>query len=177
MSLAMTFIPKGAGKASIVEVRATLAMFMNKATIGKLGTIFAVQCWQFIEGQIVDNSGQEVIGVGWATRYRYHRLIFQYFADTHTPGGVWSHGSNTTPGGTGAHRNNRTGFGAYVADNIDKVLPTHAAVDTPIFQGNGTFNDKDEFAVINLNRLFQRLFSLMSGTCGQGLMEVQRDKF
>ena len=69
---AVAFIAKFARKAAVVKVRPAFAMFVNKASIGELGPVFGVQCRQFVEGKVVDDGGEQIVGIWRTTRHVDH---------------------------------------------------------------------------------------------------------
>ena len=70
----MSLVAKFAGKTAVVEMGTVLAVFVDEATVGEHGPVLVIQSRQLVEGQEVDDRGEQIIDVGWATRNIDHRL-------------------------------------------------------------------------------------------------------
>lgn len=68
VALTVPFIAKFAGKTAIIKMRPALAMLVDEAAIGELGPVFGIQRGQFAKGEVVDDGGEQGVGVGRAAR-------------------------------------------------------------------------------------------------------------
>src|SRR5512146_1413320 len=64
VALAVTLVAEFHGKASGIEVRTALAVLVDEARVGELGTAFFIHIGQLAEGQEVHHGGKEVVRVG-----------------------------------------------------------------------------------------------------------------
>lgn len=63
-ALTVALVTELLGKTPCVEVRTTLAVFMDQALIGKQWALLAIQRRQLAVGDVVSNRGEEVVGIG-----------------------------------------------------------------------------------------------------------------
>ena len=61
-ALTMTFIAELLGETPGVEVRSALAVVVDQSPIGEQRPALGIECGQLLEGQIVENGREQVVG-------------------------------------------------------------------------------------------------------------------
>src|SRR6185369_224474 len=92
----------GLGKAAGIEMGPALAVFVDLAAVGELGTTQLIQFRQFVEGYIIQYGRQEVVGVGWTAGDVDDRLVLDDLTHTDRTGRIGPDGLDAAIAGAGA---------------------------------------------------------------------------
>ncbi|MNC07796.1 hypothetical protein D3C75_553540 [compost metagenome] len=176
-ALTVPLIAKLLGKTTCVEVRTTLAVLVDQSLVGKQRTLLAIQRRQLAVGDVVGNRGEEVVGIGRATRDIDDggADIAEGLFEADGAGRVAPAGRHTAPGGAGADGDDRSRIGGGTANMVDDGLTGHHAVDTAILERNGAIHHQHILAFITLDGVVLVLFRLMTKGRREHLVVLQRD--
>jgi hypothetical protein len=181
VALAVAAVAEFHGEAPGVEVGAALAVFMDQARVGKLGTAQLVEFRQLAEGEEMHHGGEEVVGVGRAAGNGHHRLA-EDFGHTRGAGragiGAGNRGNgrgHAAPGGAGADGDHGRGIGRAFLEHVDRGLAADLAVDAVGLGRDRAFNHQHVLALVGLHRRLARGLGLVPGGGHQGLVVVERD--
>ena len=66
VSLPVPLVTKASGEPAIIKMGSTLTVFVDKAAIGEFRPVFVIKTGHPVEGQVMDNSREQVIWI-WRT--------------------------------------------------------------------------------------------------------------
>ena len=149
----MSLVSPGLHILTGIEVGAPLAVVVDLLDVGDERSPLAVGLGKSAEGEEMDDSGHEVVGVHRATREVYQGDTGYRLPYSHRAGGVGGRGGKPAIGRTGSHGYGGQGVAAEFPCDIQGRSPADTAVCAVVPGGDGSLHDDDVLPSPLLHRL------------------------
>ena len=136
ISLAMSFVAERRGESSCIKVSAPRAAFVDDAVVGEFRTAELIQFRQATHGDVFQNHGQQVLGIGRAARKIDDWFSRNHGIDADRARGIGIGGRNSAPGCARAYGDHGRSLRGHLFDDLNGGLSAELHVDAVVAGGN-----------------------------------------